>query len=834
MTTIYRAVSEQIFEQSKYQESYHKLFEAYVTKLANGSHELDIDIVKKLCTTVQFFYQSKSDKYLNEGANILAMLLDVVGYDSKELIAIAQTIFTKAGDFPNLSLLKKKYNKVNCRLSYFDETTEFLRKELNTINEIDHALTDYQRTLWNDLTKGDDVITAAPTSTGKTHIILRYLVNEIMQDEIAFAAIVVPTRALISEIAAKVYDILKSKNIEKQVEICTVPKNETFLDRTIFVMTQERLFETIQNDETLSFDYLFIDEAHNISDASRGVLLHLTLQKLLENSFPQIVISMPSSQYLNAFDSVFDENYFLKKQTKHSPVAKILLNTSLKGANIEISQVGKERSILIKKQFKKAELADIVIRLGNGESNIIYRNGPFSCENTANKIADRLPETNSEMESLEAAADYVANFIHEDFTLVNCIRKGVAFHYGPLPGVVRVMIENLARTGSIKYIVCTSTLAEGINLPAKNLFLTDPIQITAKGQKNIRLEDVKINNITGRAGRMLNHFCGNVFLVNPNTWKYKDYFEEKEETSEKIPTYFKVLNENLEDVYKALLGYYDHNENYQFTYYTIANKLLKEFRDETLQNTLNAKELSLKSGEKNALRKAIKNANEKLEVASFTLEANPTIGFIQQNKLYQLIYQETDLKKLSLPHPKSKDLYQRLLTISELLYDAGILIPADNVSIKHACVIATKWIHGDTLKSIIIEQIAYDKRREDKNSSCNTNVRNVIKIINNTVRFRMSSALRCFDSIFSAVCAERNIEVPNVKLYTFIEVGGWSKRFLSLVNLGLSRETSLEIDRVLPSNVEIQSIEDIETSLASNRFDSLHIITKQEIKGLFG
>lgn len=153
----------------------------------------------------------------------------------------------------------------------------------------------------------------------------------------AFAAIVVPTRALISEVANKVYEISKSFNSEREIEICTVPKDTNFKDKTIFVMTQERLYEVLQSGD-LSFNYLFIDEAHNISDPSRGVLLHLTIDKLLENSLPQIILSMPSDSYKNSFSSIFNEVDFIQEITRHSPVSKILMSVKLVGREIVISR----------------------------------------------------------------------------------------------------------------------------------------------------------------------------------------------------------------------------------------------------------------------------------------------------------------------------------------------------------------------------------------------------------------------------------------------------------------------------------------------------------------
>jgi hypothetical protein len=829
MSSFYKDLSSQIITSEGYAHASDELFEAYVSKMVSADYEINKKRIKQLSTSIQFFYRSDFEEYLNEGAIMLSMLLHVSGEQTHEIVAIADNVFSQSGDFPNVKLLEDKFQGMEFKVSIFDETLKDLREELNTVDEIDHPLTDYQRTLWEDLTSDEDVITSAPTSTGKTHIILRYLMQELMGSEGAFAAVVVPTRALISELAGKIYAIAKSKSYEKSIEICTVPKDGPFKEKTFFVMTQERLFEVLQSGD-LYFDYLFIDEAHNISDKSRGVLLHLTLQKVLEGSNPQIIISMPSPRYQNAFDSVFEGVQFTKKSTKQSPVAKIIMPVVLKGREIQVSRVNRENVVSIDKGFKGRKLADIVYRLGEGESNIVYRNQTNHCEDAARDIAALVPE-NKDSQALEETADYVERFLHKDFSLASCLRKGVAFHYGPLPGVVRTMIEDLARKGEVDFIVCTSTLAEGVNLPAKNLFLKNPTQQTPISQPSARLENVMLNNITGRAGRMLEHFAGNIFLIEPTEWSFQDYFEESEEEIDKIPTYFKVLNEDLSGVLDALQGNYDHKADEQYSYYTIANKLLKEFDGNNLFATMNAKELTLNGKERRQLEAHVKQAYDGLKVDTFTLEANPTVGFIQQNKLYNFIIEQSDLAEWTLPHPKSSLLYSRLEKICQTLFDAGIFFPKYASSVGYACLIAKKWMIGDSLKTIIAEQIINDSEY-GKEYNCNRSVRDVIKVINTDVRFRMSSSLRCYHSLITDVIGARKMDLPSVMIYSFIEVGGCEDRIISLVNFGLSRETSLEIDRVLPKEIDMKSVRALRKLYNDRMLDKLHVVTKREIKNL--
>lgn len=817
-----------IISNKNFIKSKELLFKSYVEMLTGNKIKVDSSLVKKLILTIQYFYKSNDEKIKTEGAILLAMLLDVAGKDFKNLIPIAKNIFINTGDFPNIALLEKKYPDVEMNFGFYTNARFEFKTKLNTVSSLDFPLTDYQRMLWENLNAEEDIITAAPTSAGKTHIILNYLVKNIINSNGAFAIIVVPTRALISEVANKLYQISQNYDNADDIEICTVPRDKDFSKKTMFVMTQERLYDLLLAGD-LKFNYLFIDEAHNISDKSRGVLLHLTLEKLFEDSYPQIIISMPSQEYQNAFTSIFKEINFHKEITQHSPVSKILMNVKLINRDIVLSRYGTDYNVKIPKKFKGNKLADIVLRLGKGESNIIYRSKTNLCEDIAQNIADRIFDIKT-TPALEEAADYIEKFIHQDFTLASNLRKGVAFHYGPLPSSVRVMIESLVKDSEIKYISCTSTLAEGVNLPAKNLFLQNPIQ-PVTGHPSERIEDVKISNITGRAGRMVEHFSGNIFLIEPEEWTFTDYFDDKDNNETKIPSYYKALNEDLSQVVSAIAGTYPHTETDQYLYYTIANKLIKEFSNDNLDNTIKSNDLKLTEYQKNQLINRIETAHNALKVAPFILEANPTIGYIQQNKLFEFINNLNDFTEWTIPYPKSSELYDVLLRISYKLNEFGVYIHSDDYSIDYIILIATKWIAGKSLKEIITEQISWDNLHLE-NPSANSSVRRVIKVINNDIGFRLRNAISCYHLLLTNAMKQKGIMRSSVKIHSYLEIGACEERMISLINMGLSRESAKEIDDTVDSKIKINSISELGSLLLNRKLDKIHAITKKEILSL--
>ena len=68
-------------------------------------------------------------------------------------------------------------------------------------------------------------------------------------------------------------------------------------------------------------------------------------------------------------------------------------------------------------------------------------------------------------------------------------------------------IEEEYRLGNIRYLFTTSTLLEGVNLPAKNIFiLSEKIGLT-------KMSDLDFRNLIGRAGRLTKELSGNIFIV---------------------------------------------------------------------------------------------------------------------------------------------------------------------------------------------------------------------------------------------------------------------------------------------------------------------------------
>ncbi|MHC9889091.1 helicase-related protein [Corynebacterium diphtheriae] len=108
---------------------------------------------------------------------------------------------------------------------------------------------------------------------------------------------------------------------------------------------------------------------------------------------------------------------------------------------------------------------------------------------------------------LDALAKDIKRDVHEDYYLGGLIRRGVSYHIGYLPPAIRERIEDLFREGKISTLFCTSTLLEGVNLPADNLVITT----NKLGRAGMTAVDFK--NLIGRVGRIEFNLYGNVFII---------------------------------------------------------------------------------------------------------------------------------------------------------------------------------------------------------------------------------------------------------------------------------------------------------------------------------
>ncbi|WP_281904024.1 DEAD/DEAH box helicase [Nocardia cyriacigeorgica] len=120
-------------------------------------------------------------------------------------------------------------------------------------------------------------------------------------------------------------------------------------------------------------------------------------------------------------------------------------------------------------------------------------------QDTASAMAVHLPEH----EPASRLAEQFRAQLGAEHPLVDCTRRGIAFHHAALPTDVLEAIENALRNDHIRAVVSTTTLTDGVNLPVRTVVITAALSNEQRAQSNgvPGIDAAKLLNAVGRAGR---------------------------------------------------------------------------------------------------------------------------------------------------------------------------------------------------------------------------------------------------------------------------------------------------------------------------------------------
>lgn len=352
---------------------------------------------------------------------------------------------------------------------------------------------------------------SAPTSLGKSYIMRTFIREQIAKGKQCNFAIIVPTKALINETTEKLTEVLGPEFKEKNYRIVTsagamaLEEEHNF----IFAMTPERLLYLLILMKDIPIEYLFIDEAHKISKKDgRSAFYYKVVDMLSQRSTPPHIIfaspNIPNPEvYLQLIPDVANrENY--KIATKFSPVNQEKFLIDFKCFELHYYNEATQKLTKYCSFPEDKGLLDFVHELGEGARSIVYSNSKDNVVEYALQYATQLQPLHDS--DLDVLAQDIRQDVHGDYYLADIVEKGVAYHMGYLPSTIRARIESLYKDGKIHTLFCTSTLLEGVNLPADNLFITSH-------KNGGDMSPVDFRNLMGRVGRIEFNLYGNVFLV---------------------------------------------------------------------------------------------------------------------------------------------------------------------------------------------------------------------------------------------------------------------------------------------------------------------------------
>ncbi|MEV1179500.1 helicase-related protein, partial [Nonomuraea sp. NPDC049784] len=108
----------------------------------------------------------------------------------------------------------------------------------------------------------------------------------------------------------------------------------------------------------------------------------------------------------------------------------------------------------------------------------------------------------------ERLIEVITEYAGADHELVDLVGEGIGYHHADVPEAIRHELEKAYRAGAIRILAATSTLGQGVNLPAKTVIVAG----VHRGH-NDQLSVRDFLNTAGRAARPFRETEGHVILI---------------------------------------------------------------------------------------------------------------------------------------------------------------------------------------------------------------------------------------------------------------------------------------------------------------------------------
>lgn len=808
--TIYNKIDkneylQEIYETILFNYSMNLIHEQHRNRPINKDHALRFaDILSKSSG------HPNSEKHKTWAQEIVALLNALYPNDTK-VRAYASSVLASIGNYRGLELIKTKYKNT----SFLDELYENFDLDYLTIPYQENKYFFHsQKRIYSHL---DDVSFSysGPTSMGKSLLMRMFIKDKVLNGYKGNFAILVPTKALITEISSGIMkEDLKEHLAENNYKVVT-SGNSLFLKQQglnfIMVLTPERLLYLLMSYPEISIDYLFIDEAHKINEKDgRSVFYYKVTDMLVQRERrPHVILASPNipnpQEFFNALpeEQRVSENFIT---TSFTPVSQMkYIVDLLKGEFSIYNERSNKKDPFIKlddlHSTDYSEVVKRIINLDRSKSNIIYCSGKERTVDFARKYADGIQPLNDP--ELDKLAKEIKDEIHDDYYLADLIKKGVAYHVGYLPLHIRTTIEESYRKGLIKTIFCTSTLIEGVNLPADNLFV-----ISYKNGQH-KMSQVEFKNLLGRVGRIKYNLYGNVFIIRHSTQQSEKTI--KEMLTKDVPEQKISLASGLDQAQKKHIVDCLVEGKSEFsplvaedpkTYDLMRKVGLILLRDITKgRNSVVRKEFEPLLGEGKA--KTIQSKFIHTDDDRPKPDDDINVSVDQTERLVIAIKQGLEYPALVNGEVKYDDLVGFLRQLSRIfkwdIYESETLGKGNRI--EYYATILVKWMNGDGLKQILNKTIRYNFSHNcqimhhgvptyfnDSREHINILIGETLSNIENIILFSIANYFLRFSTEYKRL---RNNGQPfKNDWYEYVEFGSTNELTIFLQRNGMTRDTA--------------------------------------------
>lgn len=789
--------------------------------------QVDIDAALRFADLLsKSTHATKSDEHKMWAQAIITLLLELYPCND-DVSYFAGSVLSCIGNFRGCEIAKTVYKSGYEETSLQDKAfSSFISDYLSVPADKEKKFFIPQKNIYDQM--GSETLSySAPTSMGKSFIMEAFIKDQIQKGVKCNFARIVPTKALINEIREDTVRSLDSLLKKMNYSVVTAASDYSLEEEHnfIFVMTPERLLYLLIEKRDIKIDYVFIDEAHKMTGKnSRGPFYYKTVDMLAQQD--------PKPHFVFASPNIPNPEVYLKlvsnakngannaMHTNFAPVTQFKFLISNESKSIFIFNDHTQKSIFVCK-YKTDNLSVVHfmnyitgfeqnLSLNQQKRNIAYFSGKDAAIQAAISYASGKTEIDDD--ELRQLANDIKSQVHGDYYLTKLILKGVAYHVGYLPSSIRLRIEKLFKAGKIIAMFCTSTLIEGVNLPADNLFISN----YRSGRP--KMTSVEFRNLIGRVGRIKFNLYGNVFFIsngkNVTEKEYVKYLQEPIEeqklsvVQELKPKHKKHVIDTLLSGSSVIKPYNTKSQNQTEEEYIMMRKfgliLLKDIIDG--RNSLVRNEFAkfMPDGGEQIIR-------DKFKEQKFFIDSDINISADQSRKLAEAIrgglcYPD----KPADGHFTHKIVLEFLEKLSEIFnwdkYEFSTLgkrnKAGEHAKLSWYAVILSQWMEGHGISYIMNRAITYMRENprkfwlndytpavfDDKDEHRNIVFADTLETIDNIILFSISNYFLRFSNMFVLIKGEQSL--GNNNWYEFVEYGTTNEVIVFLQRNGFSRESA--------------------------------------------
>ena len=382
---------------------------------------------------------------------------------------------------------------------------------------------------------------AAPTGTGKSFLTQVLIADSLLKNRSNLILYLVPSKALVYEVSERL-----SHNLSKldfQVTAVTPAlvnldeeEEEAISASSVLVLTPEKA-DLLVRINARSFQrtrIVIVDEAHHIESGTRGILLEMYLWRLKslipdDARFVFLSAVAPNIEELTAWMGSPSQSVVHETRSTRMRVGVYRIGRrGRRNAGWIDYEAGGQLPLFdrIEGNSQRDKLVQLAHALAVAGPVLVVAKGKKECEHLARVMTKRI-DSNDCMTAEELETEVVQRLdsrlereLYADVPMRDFVKARVVYHHAGLPPRVRIAVEEAIRSGLIRFVFATTTLAEGVNFPFSSVVVQSlALQGTPEKGRPARYSPVTPRvfwNIAGRAGRPGMDREGQVILFEPS------------------------------------------------------------------------------------------------------------------------------------------------------------------------------------------------------------------------------------------------------------------------------------------------------------------------------